>query len=105
MFAAYGVERARGNLRGDNGYRKINGGAEFFGGSWNRAGKKRGAGEEDEQQCVGSQKPDALALDYGKTYQLDGINDDLFNELYEHALNGTAERDILDVYASFGAEN
>lgn len=55
------------------------------------------------QQCVGSQKPDVLVLDNGAKYQLDGMDDGLFNELYAHALNGTAMEDISDAFVAYEA--
>lgn len=101
-----GSELARGNTGGgDNAcLNPPAGGSTFAGGSWAQGSKKRYAAANDlDQECIASQKADALVLSDGTKYELEGMEQSLAEELYDLAVNGTATEDIPEVFAAFAA--
>jgi hypothetical protein len=81
---------------------KCIGGLRFGGAGYNFRGKKRDA---KPQECMSSQKATVLTLENGNRYMIADMQEGLVDELFAHAANGTAAKDIPEMYKRFVYQN
>ncbi|KAF2256028.1 hypothetical protein BU26DRAFT_545480 [Trematosphaeria pertusa] len=86
---------------------------QFAGTSWTRgAASKRDEGDptmsQDEglqvdegEKCTATVQPDAVILDDGHMYRVEGMEEGLLDALYEMAVNGTTQADLPASYDRF----
>lgn len=85
---------------------------QFAGTSWVRGGRKRdvgylvngttdGLGVQVGEVCNGTVGPDAIVLDDGHMYGVEGMGEEMVAQLYDMAMNGTGYADLPEVFDRF----